>query len=148
MKEPSFILRYVCLTFLIFYLEHTKSFPTSEPLHTHFPLPGTLIALSTSSSFSPSVPQFHCPFHGEAFPDHATGMQPPLLTSILAPCFSSNPFLEPALINRLVSCQSPTQLLSPIRARAIPVLFAIKQPLLSTAFGAHTLSINAYPIIE
>lgn len=81
------------------------------------------IALSTSSSFTPSVPQFHCPFRGEAFPGHATGRQPPLLTSILDPCFSSNPFLEPVFIYRLVSCQSPTQLSVPLEQG--PFLFCL-----------------------
>ena len=106
------------------------------------------IVHSTSSSFSPSVSQFLCPFHREALPDHSTGRQPPLFTSILAPCVSSNPFLE-RVIYLLASLMSlPHSTLSPIRSGAISVSFAIKQPRLSTAFGAYQLSINAYPITE
>ena len=101
-----------------------------------------------STSSSPSVSQFHCPFHREALPEHTTGRQPPLFTSVLAPCVSSNSFLE-HVIYLLASFMSiPHSTLSPIRSGAISVSFATKQPLLSTAFGAHQLSINAYPITE
>lgn len=62
-KESSFILSYVYPTFSIFSLEHTRSLPTSGPLHMQSPLPEILISLFISSSFSPSVSQFNCPFH-------------------------------------------------------------------------------------
>lgn len=147
MKEPSFILRCVCLCGF-FSLEHIKSFPTSGPLHVDLPLPETLNRtsfLSTSGYFSPSASQFNCPFHGEASPQHATEKQPPLLSSILAPFFFLRSLLSTCSYLSACFRLIPHPTLRPIGGG---VLLAIQQPLLGTALGAHQLSINTYANIK
>ena len=117
-----------CLYFFLFSILNPQSPFLPQGLCTCSFLRLEYIVHSTSSTFSPSVSQFHCPFHREALPEHTTGRQPPLFTSILAPCVSSNSFLE-HVIYLLASFMSiPYSTLSPIRSGAISVSFATKQP--------------------